>query len=221
MIEVYKSGDFMRAEFAGDCDCDDGYTYETRGWYEVAVICTKCRDERLTCEQINKAKIPWEYRDASIDDFHDELLGYWVSSPQRGIMFIGPTGTGKTRRACALLIALIQAGKWVAFDHVGALLRSIRAALREDSSGHLFRRIHKAPFLVLDDLAELRTDWQREIIADLIESRHRSQLITIITTNLSLEDIGSQLDSRGPRIVSRLRDMVVEVPVDGPDWRNL
>lgn len=71
--------------------------------------------------------------------------------------------------------------------------------------------------LVLDDLgAEKVTDWSRQLLYLLIDRRYRNQKQTIVTTNLTPDQLAETIDAR---IVSRLAEMGVVIELTGSDKR--
>ena len=75
----------------------------------------------------------------------------------------------------------------------------------------------KAVCLILDDVgAEQITDWKRSILYTLIDRRYRSMRQTIITSNLSLDEIAQKIDDR---IASRLVEMGPVFSLTGEDYR--
>ena len=81
-------------------------------------------------------------------------------------------------------------------------LRSLRASFDADDAPMSGRDLpgddpRRAPFLAFDDLAATRlTAWGAGEVAGLIARRHGEDLPTLITSNLSLEEIASALDAR-------------------------
>jgi DNA replication protein DnaC len=77
-------------------------------------------------------------------------------------------------------------------------LADLKQGYDEDRSiGPLAGKAQGARFLVLDDLAASRlTDWGRGEMAGLIEGRHASQLATVITSNLTLDELTQAIDAR-------------------------
>ncbi len=74
------------------------------------------------------------------------------------------------------------------------------------------------PYLVLDDFGIQRnTEWEMEMLYDLIDSRYAEGRFTIITTNQSKEEV--QELSRG-RIYSRISEMCHQVETIGIDYRQ-
>ena len=69
----------------------------------------------------------------------------------------------------------------------------------------------------LDDLGvEKPTEWAKKTLNYIIYERDNNFKPTIITANLSLDDIANQIDKR---ISSRIAGMGQVIRVQGPDWR--
>ena len=154
---------------------------------------------------------------------------------QRGsILFSGKTGCGKTHLAVAILREIIKR-RFVYdcdfyFITAPELLLEIRAtfkphAKKYDDFGHcaadteqdVLDKYSKCELLILDDLgAEKVSDFTIQSLYLVIDRRNREMMPTIVTTNLSLEEIETQIDAR---MASRLADMKV-VKLTMPDYRK-
>jgi DNA replication protein DnaC len=139
----------------------------------------------------------------------------------RGFWFYGDVGTGKTSLAMLISKAAIEAGRSVAIYSVPQLLADIKSTY-EDGSGSsyldLFRRLSRVDLLHLDDLgAEKRTEWVLEQLYAIVNERWQEQRSIVVTTNLT---DGELRDEVGARIVSRLSEMCVTIPIMGHDLRR-
>jgi DNA replication protein DnaC len=86
-----------------------------------------------------------------------------------------------------------------------------------ESERMLTTRYASAAFLVLDDVgAEQITDWKRAVLYSLIDRRYREMRQTVITSNLSLDDIAAAIDER---IASRIVEMGAVITLAGSDYR--
>ncbi|MBC7335156.1 MAG: ATP-binding protein [Clostridia bacterium] len=125
---------------------------------------------------------------------------------RRGLLFTGPVGSGKTFLACAIANALVEGACDVFFVVVPDLLEAIRSGFGRVPEGEANTRIEErargAAVLILDDLgAHNYTDWTRNTLYSLLNHRLNHELPTVITTNLSLEELDAYL---GERTISRI-----------------
>ncbi len=137
----------------------------------------------------------------------------------KGLILIGGVGTGKTHLASAIVHELARQDVFALFIFVPDFLDEIRAMYDEnyDEEEDKFELVKNARVLVLDDLGTERiTDWAREKITQLINHRYNNALATIVTTNLTLDELKNRI---GERAYSRLIGMSEVVPVLGEDWR--
>lgn len=124
-----------------------------------------------------------------------------------GMMFTGPVGSGKSFMAAAIANGLIDYDCKVKFVVMPDFLDEIRDSYRanaENSEKDLMTEIKHVPVLILDDLgAHNYTDFAVRTIYAILNYRMNYQLPTVVTTNLSREEIEKEL---GSRIFSRLVD---------------
>ena len=74
--------------------------------------------------------------------------------------------------------------------------------------------------LILDDFGmERRTDYAREQIFGIIDGRYLAKKPTIITTNLSLQELKDPCDITEKRIFDRILEMSIPVCFDGESLR--
>ncbi len=132
------------------------------------------------------------------------------SSTVSGLLFSGQVGSGKTFLSCCIANALLDKGCAVLFIVVPDMLDRLRATYGAHqalgySEQDLLDEARTAPVLILDDLgAHNYTDWTRNKLYSIINYRLNYCLPTIITTNISLEDLEQFL---GDRTTSRILQM--------------
>ncbi len=145
----------------------------------------------------------------------------FAEEPHLWLVLLGPTGCGKTHLAAAVANQLIGEGRQVSFVVIPDLLDHLRSAYSPDSKipyDELFEAIRTAPLLILDDLgAHSSTPWAQEKLFQLINHRYNHRLPTVITTNLTMDE----LDSLDERLASRLADLKVSTlcPISAPSYR--
>jgi DNA replication protein DnaC len=134
---------------------------------------------------------------------------------------LGPTGSGKTWLAAAIVSALIQSGKTVVFKSAADFYEDLRAAFSSTNADVTERAVMSkltgVAFVVLDDLgAGSLSDHERRSTLHLLDRRLNYLRPTIVTTNLTVEQVGKLMDER---IASRLGGFT-RIAVTGCDRRR-
>lgn len=155
-------------------------------------------------------------------------LAHDYPAVDRGLLFTGPCGVGKTHLAAAILNELLGKGISCLFHDFGSLLREIQSSYDRESGvseAKVLAPVYEAEVLVLDELgASKPTDWVRDTMMQIINARYNEKRLTIFTTNYTDERkrAGDEtLEERiGVRLRSRLYEMCRTVVVDGADYRH-
>jgi DNA replication protein DnaC len=139
------------------------------------------------------------------------------------LVFIGPTGVGKTGLASGLLLKALQNGYRGLFVRAQDLFDDMYASLADRSSRKLIDRLARVDVLVIDEMGylNLRPE-QTNIFFKLMEERYR-QRPTIITTNLDYSEWTNFLGNKPlvDALLNRLRHHCHTVKIDGPSLRDL
>ena len=138
------------------------------------------------------------------------------------IVFIGPTGVGKTGLATGLLLKALQNGYRGLFLRAQDLFDEMYASLADRSTRKLLSYLARVDVLVVDEMGylNLRPE-QTNIFFKLMEERY-SQRPTIITTNLDYSEWANFLGNKAlvDALLSRLRHRCHTIRVDGPSLRD-
>ena len=190
-----------------------------------------------------QSEVPARFRWKFQDDFHltapdggaNELApgvrGY-VSTlvdgdvePRRGFVLHGPPGTGKTLLGCIMLNELIlhrgHAGRFLSLSR--KYFQQLKDTYSEDSEHYgqtwqILEELCNMPYLVLDDFGIQRgTEWEMEMLYELVDARYSEERFTVVTTNQPLEEIRGLSSGR---IYSRLAEMCRFVAMGGGDYRQ-
>lgn len=153
----------------------------------------------------------WEterYKDAHLSklDFEDginEKIADWIKKDKDMLVFLGTVGIGKSYFLSAYIHHLIEKKQsfrfFTEYDFNGFMRDTIKKGWEYE---HEIKRICEAKYLILDDIGACQlTEFQKETIQTLIDIRYNLRLPTIITSNLFIKDMRSQIS---PRIASRL-----------------
>ena len=147
-------------------------------------------------------------------------------APQKGLLLGGPSGIGKTHLAVAILHECAEKGIGGLYCDAQALLNDIRASYdtaARAGANEIIRRATTTDLLVLDDLgAEQLTDWGKDTIHRIVNSRYCEDRATICTTSLPTNphDRESLVFEIGGRALSILHQMCDIIEFSGADYRQ-
>jgi len=124
----------------------------------------------------------------------------FAAQPEGWLVLLGTFGCGKTHLAAAIASALLAQNRAAPYVSVPDLLDHLRSTFAPDSKvtyDELFETIRTAPLLILDDLGtQSSTAWAQEKLYQLFNYRYNARLPTVVTTNLSLDELDQRLGSR-------------------------
>jgi len=137
----------------------------------------------------------------------------------KGLLLYGDVGTGKTFMSACIANALIDKGHPCLVTNFARLTNTLQG-MYEGKQKYL-DQLNGFHLLVIDDLASERdTEYMNEMVQTIIDSRYRSGLPLIVTTNLTAGELKNPIDMKKKRIYSRLFEMCVPVEVSGKDRRR-
>lgn len=161
------------------------------------------------------------------DEFREGVKKETVDN--RSLFFTGNSGVGKTYVAVSILRGFVKnlsCGDFITpfretpvFVNVPELLLDIRECFNSNSKSEkeMLQKYLHTKLLILDDLgAEKTTDWSLQSLYIIINHRGSERKQTIITSNLTLDEIKGNLSDR---IASRIKGMCKIVVMKGKDRR--
>lgn len=127
-----------------------------------------------------------------------------------GVLIQGNVGTGKTFFAACIANAVIERGSSAYFITAPEIVGVANdfGQYGDDKKAELSAKIKNVDLLVIDDLgAERDTSFGAESIYNAINDRYETGKTTIITTNLSEDQMSSPLNISEERIFDRILEM--------------
>ena len=144
------------------------------------------------------------------------------AAKHENLVFVGPTGVGKTGLACGILLKALQNGLRCQFIRAQDLFDEMYASLADRSTRRLVNRLARLDILLIDELGyvNLKPE-QANVFFKLMEERYH-QRSTIITTNLAYEEWAGFLGNKTmvDALLSRVRHYCHTVRIDGPSLRE-
>jgi DNA replication protein DnaC len=202
----------------------------------------RCRVEERRGRLLQAARIPCRYARCTLANYRPDpgqptqLLVFNYAfrlvdeypAVERGLLFTGPVGTGKTHLSAAIIRGLMEKGVPCLFYEFGALLKEIQDSynpVSQTSELKVLTPVYETEVLVLDELgASKPTDWVRDTIRQIIGTRYNERKLTIFTTNYPdarRQPSEETLEDRvGVRLRSRLYEMCRTITVEGEDYRR-
>lgn len=135
-----------------------------------------------------------------------------------GVLFYGSKGTGKTFYASCIVNEMIEQHV-VSVMTTTANLMNVLSKWDKEATMDAIRRV---PLLALDDLgAERDTSYSAELMYNVIDTRCKCGLPTIVTTNLDFGDMKAEEDIWRGRIYDRVIEMCpIAIPMTGESRRS-
>src|SRR5688572_20695356 len=200
------------------------------------------------CSFANFVSEPGTSQENAILQAHKLALEY--PAVDRGLIFMGPAGIGKTHLAVSIIRDLTEKGFASVFCEFGSLLKQIQDSynpVSKSSELKVLEPVFQADVLVLDELgATVPTDWVRDTMYQIINRRYNDKKLTIFTTNYldeprvqtsenesdgartfskkatsdRIREMTTLEDRIGTRLRSRLYEMCHELRIEGDDYRK-
>ena len=137
-----------------------------------------------------------------------------------GLLLWGPVGTGKSFIAGCIANALLDQGVPVMMTNFARLLNKLTDMYAGDRNAYI-DSFNSFPLLIIDDLGvERNSESAREQVFSVIDSRYRSQLPLIVTTNLTPEQMRNPEDLARARIYDRVLERCTPIRIDSQNIRK-
>ena len=200
----------------------------------------ECRKTDKKADRLEIAQIPRRYQSCHFNTYAPGNNSQRIAAKRalefaeqfpalnQGLLFVGDVGVGKTHLAVSILKRLTERGFNSLFFEFGALLKQIQDSYNPNtfaSELKVLAPVFRADVLVLDELgASKPTDWVKDTLAHIINTRYNDKKFTIFTTNYPDESSDPRKESLedriGVRTRSRLYEMCQTVAIKGEDFRR-
>ncbi len=200
----------------------------------------ECRRREAHFGLLERARLPRRYEACHFHNYkpsnpsQERAFGYAsrltmeYPAVERGLLLMGTVGVGKTHLAVAILKGLSERGFKCLFYEFGSLLKEIQDSYNANTKTSelgVLSPVLSSEILVLDEVgASKPTDWVRDTMAHIINTRYNERKLTIFTTNYTDDrrnDREETLEDRiGARLRSRIYEMCKTVNITGEDYRR-
>jgi len=224
-----------------------------------AVVCN-CRRTNRTGKALDAARIPPRFRECSFHNYYPKNDSQFFAhsfanrlvenfpAVDAGLLFMGSVGVGKTHLAIAILKELVEKkGVSCLFYESGSLLKTIQDSynpVSQTSEMRVLAPVYQNEVLVLDELgASVPTNWVRDTLYQIINTRYNNKKLTIFTTNYldepqeprekssddksrrtfavdRIQEMTTLEERIGTPLRSRLYEMCRKVVIEGDDYRQ-
>ena len=200
----------------------------------------ECRRQNAHSSLLEKVRLPKRYANCHFYNYkpanasqqrafqYASKLAMEYPAVERGLLFMGSVGVGKTHLAVSILKGLTERSFACLFYEFGSLLKEIQDSYNTNTHASelgVLAPVFNSDVLVLDEVgASKPTDWVRDTMSHIINTRYNDKKLTIFTTNYLEQrsrDGEETLEDRiGFRLRSRLYEMCKTVEIQGDDYRK-
>jgi DNA replication protein DnaC len=173
-------------------------------------------------ERWSLESFPWKQQPGVRKAMIEQLAELDFIAQSANLVFVGPTGVGKTGLASGILLKALQAGYRGLFIKAQELFDEMYQSLADYSSRKLLNRLIRMDVLLIDEMGYLNLQpAQSNIFFKLMEERY-GRKATIITTNLDYDEWYAFLGQKDmvAALLDRLRHRCHTIRIDGPSLRT-
>ena len=152
---------------------------------------------------------------------HDYVV-HWseMKAKSIGLLLWGDVGTGKSFFAGCIANALLEQGVPVLMTNFSRILNALSGLYSEEKNQYI-DSLNQYSLLIIDDLGiERSTEFALEQVFNVIDSRYRSKLPLIVTTNMTLEELKNPQDLTRSRIYDRVLERCVPLRINNQNIRQ-
>jgi len=216
-------------EREGELQGYDCKACKNRGYFNmfngtsIAHCPCECTKVRLALLNLKNSGLESAVREKTFESFRCEnelqtqmknKAQAWLETQDKWLLFAGQSGVGKTHLCTAVCGVLLKNGVEVVYmTYRDDIPKIKRHATDEQEYSRMMDKWQECEVLYIDDLFKGKvTDADISILFELIDYRNRNDLRTIISTELSPQELMAKDEALGGRVVHKCGEFVVVVP---------
>jgi DNA replication protein DnaC len=215
-VYVEMVGKYVHSKWCPACDAEHSMSDSMR----------EAHEKQLKIDRIINRHIPELYQDAQLSHIQPEILAHVQSKqPGQGLYIWGDVGRGKTYMASALMRQCIEQGKMARRAALKDIIDKIQDTFsNRESYGSpemIYQQLIRPHLLCLEDIGtgtdgRIQSDFNQDVLLKLVDRRLEAKKTTVITSNLSPENL---CNAFGTRIYSRISTFLI-IELKGVDRRS-
>ena len=216
----------------GELDCPK---CKNRGWIaysgENGVVCEPCgcMPRRRALRRIRESGLSALLDDYRLDNYETpepwqksalaKAREYAETPGSNWLYIFGPPGTGKSHLCTAICGALLDAGQAVRYMLWRDESRDLKAVVNDSAAyNKAMHELKGADILYIDDFLKGGTgEADIKLAFELLNSRYNSRRPTLLSSELSIDDVLTLDEAVGSRIYERAKGFVIYA--NGQNWR--
>lgn len=182
------------------------------------------RQRRICFSETNMSAWTFENDDRKNPKLSDAMIRYAdkfseFKRDSKGLILFGSVGTGKTFYAACIANRLIDNGWRVLMTNFVRLVNELQGP--GVNKQKYINGLNDYDLLIIDDLgAERNSEFMQEQVFNIVDSRYRSGLPFIVTTNLTGDELKKPQEIRYSRIYDRILERCFPVEMTGNSRRR-